>query len=95
MDRAATHLSDLDERMHMSQGVLNRLDRDEAARIRSSASRAAWEDRRSTRQPMELAFLSSGALERLERRDPSKVDPNPGSPAWPPQSRPWWEARPA
>jgi len=78
VDRQALHLSDIDERMHLSQGVLNRLDRDEVPRIRSSTTRAAWEDRRSTTNPMELAFLSSGDLERLERREPAKRDPDRG-----------------
>ena len=76
--KAATHLSDVDERMRLLPGTLNRLDRDQVQRVRSQATRAAWEDRRSSREPMELAFLSPGDLARLERRTPSPVDPNRG-----------------
>ncbi len=77
--KAAIHLSDVDEQLVFSRGTLNRLDRAQAARVRSSLSRAAWEDRRSTPNPMELAFLSSGDLERLERRSPASRDPSRGA----------------
>jgi TonB family protein len=88
VSRAATHLSDLDEQLTLSRGVLNRLDRDQASRIRSQATRASWEDRRSTTHPMDLAFLSSSDLARLERRTPSDHDPSRGVLAARPESAP-------
>ncbi len=78
VDRAATHLADLDERMSFEHGTLNRLDRDQVQRVRSDTTRAAWEDRRSSREPMDLAFLSSGDLARLERRSVEERDPSRG-----------------
>jgi TonB family protein len=75
---AATHLSDVDERLTFARGTLNRLDRDQAARLRTQATRAAWEDRRSTTHPMDLAFLSSSDLARLERRALADRDPSRG-----------------
>jgi TonB family protein len=78
VNRAATHLSDLDEQLTLSRGVLNRVDRDQAARIRSQATRASWEDRRSTTHPMDLAFLSSADLARMERRTVADHDPSRG-----------------
>lgn len=78
VDRAATHLSDVDERMQLSRGTLNRIDRDQVQRVHVTERRESREDRRSSREPMDLAFLSSGDLERLERRTPSDRDPSRG-----------------
>ncbi len=79
VDRTATHLSEIDERLKFSSGTLNRLDREQVARVRTDDRRVAWEDRRSSMQPMDLAFLSSGDLARLERRTPSPRDPSRGA----------------
>jgi len=76
--RAASHLADLDERMLLTQGTVNRIDRDQVARVRTQVERASWEDRRSTTHPMDLAFLSSGELARLERRAVAAHDPSRG-----------------
>ncbi len=78
VDRPARHLADLDERMHVASGTLNRLDREQVPRVRSSGLRAAKEDRRSSLEPMDLAFLSEGELARLERRNLAARDPSRG-----------------
>jgi TonB family protein len=78
VDRAARHLADVDEQLRFTTGTLNRLDRDQVPRVRSSAVRSAMEDRRSSREPMELAFLSQGDLDRLERRAVDPRDPSRG-----------------
>jgi TonB family protein len=80
---AATHLADKNDEMHLSPDLLSRLDRDQNARLRSSAERRSWEDRRATTNPMELTFLASGDLERMERRTPSPFDPSRGALASP------------
>ncbi len=79
VDRAATHLRDADERLTYSSGTMNRLDRDQVQRVRVSDRRTTREDRRSSREPMELAFLSPGELSRLERRMESQHDPARGA----------------
>jgi len=76
---AATHLADVDEQMQLSRGTINRSDRDQTQRIRVDTTRTTREDRRSSREPMELAFLSSGELARMERRAPSDHDPSRGA----------------
>jgi TonB family protein len=88
VSRAATHLADLDEQLTLSRGTLNRIDRDQSARVRSQATRASWEDRRSTTHPMELSFLSSADLARMERRSVSDHDPSRGVLASRPGSAP-------
>jgi TonB family protein len=75
---AATNLADKNDDMHLSPDPVSRLDRDQSARLRSSAERRAWEDRRATTNPMELTFLASGEFERMERRTPSPFDPSRG-----------------
>src|ERR1035437_10180419 len=54
---AATHLSDRNEALHLSPDDVSHLDRDQIQRIRSASTRASWEDRRSTTNPMELTFI--------------------------------------
>jgi len=75
---AATHLADKNDEMQLSPDLVSRLDRDQSARLRSSAERRAWEDRRATTNPMELTFLASGQFERMERHAPSAFDPSRG-----------------
>jgi TonB family protein len=79
VDKAAIHLSDVDERLRMSTELLSRLDRDQVQRLRSSSERSSREDRRSTTHPMELTFLASGTGDRMERRPPSPFDPSRGA----------------
>ena len=74
-----TNLSDRDERIHLTPDLLNRLDIDQQQRIRSARERATWEDRRASREPMELSFLASGKGDRAERRTPSDADPSRGA----------------
>jgi TonB family protein len=78
VDRPATHLADVDERLRYEMSIPNRLDRDQAQRVRSDRTRAAREDRRSSREPMDLSFLSEGDLTRLERRTDAVRDPSRG-----------------
>ncbi len=79
VDRPATNLSEVDERLRLSRGTPNRLDRDQVQRARSHGTRTSWEDRRSVLDPMELSFLSSGDLARLERRTLASRDPARGA----------------
>jgi len=74
----ATNLSDQDERFHRTQDLENRLDHDQQQRLRTGRERASWEDRRSSKDPMQLTFLASGDGARAERRDPSAFDPSRG-----------------
>jgi TonB family protein len=73
----ATHLSDRDERLHLTPDSISHYDRDQLQRLRTSRTRASWEDHRMTTHPMELTFLASGhgdvpARRRLARTDPSR-----------------------
>ena len=79
VDRAATNLSDVDERLRLSRGTPNRLDRDQVQRVRSHGTRTSWEDRQSVLDPMELSFLASGDLARLERRMLASRNPARGA----------------
>jgi TonB family protein len=79
VDRQAIHLSDRDEELRLSTDLLSRLDRDQTQRVRSSATRASWEDRRATTHPAELTFVVSGDGTRLERRALSMMDPSRGA----------------
>jgi hypothetical protein len=73
-----TNLSDRDELVHLTPDLLDRLDHDQQQRLRTSKARASWEDRRSSREPMELTFLASGDGTRAERRTPRPYDPSRG-----------------
>jgi TonB family protein len=83
VQKQALHLSDKDDHLRLSPDLVSRLDRDQQQRLRSSDERRAWEDRRATKNPMELTFLASGDLERMERRVPSQFDPSRGALASP------------
>jgi hypothetical protein len=74
-----TNLSDRDERVHLTPDLMNRLDLDQQQRIKSAQDRATREDRRASKEPMELSFLASGNGERAERRKPSDSDPSRGA----------------
>jgi TonB family protein len=74
-----TNLSDRDERIHLTPDPMNRLDLDQQQRIKSAKDRATREDRRASKEPMELSFLASGDGERAERRTPAKSDPSRGA----------------
>ncbi len=74
-----TNLSDRDEQMHLTSDLINRLDFDQQQRIRSAHDRETWEDRRASREPMELSFLASGKGQRAERRSPTESDPSRGA----------------
>jgi hypothetical protein len=82
VDAPATNLSDTDDRMQRTLDMMNRLDRAQQQRIKSSKERASWEDRRSSKEPMELSFLASGDGARAERRAPSPADPSRGVATW-------------
>jgi TonB family protein len=74
-----TNLSDRDERVHLTPELMNRLDLDQQQRIKSANERATREDRRASKEPMELSFLASGDGTRAERRKPSPSDPSRGA----------------
>ena len=62
-----TNLSDRDEQAHLVPDEMNRLDRDQQQRVRSSRERASREDRRASKEPMELSFVASGDGRRASR----------------------------
>jgi TonB family protein len=74
-----TNLSDRDEQTHLTPDLTNRLDLDQQQRIKSARERLTWEDRRASKEPMELSFLASGDGKRAERRDPTESDPSRGA----------------
>jgi TonB family protein len=74
----ATHLADRDDGLTRTQDILDRLDRDQAQRIRTNMrERQTREDRRQSREPMELTFVATGTGQLDERRDRAG-DPNRG-----------------
>jgi TonB family protein len=75
----ATNLADHDEKLSFAVANPSHLGVDQVPRIDASRSRRSLEDRRSSREPMELTFLSQGQLARLERRAPSPADPSRGA----------------
>lgn len=75
----ATHLADRDEKLSLTVENTSHLGADQTPRIDTGRDRKSFEDRRSSREPMELTFLSQGELERLERRAPSPSDPSRGA----------------
>lgn len=75
----AIHLEDRAEPYRYSPDTMSRLDRDQLQRLKTAAERTAWEDRRATKNPMELTFLASGTFERRERRAIALVDPSRGA----------------
>jgi len=75
----AVNLAAVDDAMRLTPDLLSRVDRDQQQRMRTAAVRATREDRRSSREPMELTFLASGTGERQERRAPAPSDPSRGS----------------
>ncbi len=75
----ATNLSDRDERLHLSPDAVSHLDRDQIQRLRTAQTRASWEDRRATTNPMELTFLATGLGDRDERRRDFAADPSRGA----------------
>jgi len=75
----ATHLSDRDERLHLTPDSISHYDRDQLQRLRTARSRATWEDRRMTTHPMELTFLSSGHGDVPQRRKLARTDPSRGA----------------
>lgn len=75
-DRAVA-LEDREDPMTLSPDPMNRLDRSQQNRIQTANSRRAWEDRRSSKDPMELSFVQEGRGHVLERR-PFAADPSRG-----------------
>lgn len=75
----ALNLADRDDALLLSPEILSRLDRNQIQRQRSARHRAAYEDWRASREPMELTFLASGRRARPERRRPADHDPSLGA----------------
>jgi len=75
----ALNLADRDDGLLLSPDPRTRLDRSQIQRMRSAVHRAAWEDWRASREPMELTFLASGRRYRPERRRPADHDPSLGA----------------
>lgn len=75
----AEHLSNQNDRLRLTTDLPSHLDNDQSPRVASGARRRSLEDRRSSREPMELTFLAQGDLERMERRNASAADPSRGA----------------
>jgi TonB family protein len=75
----AIHMADRDEGEIMTPDLPSRLDRDQIQRIETSRTRASWEDRRATTEPMELTFLAFGSGDTQERRPKAERDPSRGA----------------
>ncbi|MBL8611093.1 MAG: TonB family protein [Myxococcales bacterium] len=66
----ATHLADSDSKLSRTQDLMDRLERDQALRIKTNDTvRQTREDRRQSRDPMELTFVANGTGQLDERRD--------------------------
>ncbi len=74
----ATDLAPQNDKLSLTTSNQSHLDADQMPRIDTGAKRKSFEDRRSSREPMELTFLSQGQLDRLERRLPRESDPSRG-----------------
>jgi TonB family protein len=85
-ERALNLADENDQMMRVSPDLLNRLDRDQLQRLRASASRASWEDRRSTTHPAELTFVAMGSGVVLYRRPKALFEPSRGVHESPPAS---------
>jgi TonB family protein len=75
----ATNLAAMNDSLSLSPDTKNRLDRDQAQRLRTARVRTTREDRRSTTHPMELSFVATGTGEVAERRPNAERDPSRGS----------------
>ncbi|MBX3228223.1 MAG: energy transducer TonB [Labilithrix sp.] len=75
----ATNLAALDDRRRLDQDLTSHLDKDQVQRLNTARVRATREDRRSTKEPMELTFLASGKGDVSERRPDAPSDPSRGS----------------
>jgi TonB family protein len=75
----ATNLAAMNDSLSLSPDTRNRLDRDQAQRLRTARVRTTREDRRATTHPMELSFVATGTGEVAERRPNAERDPSRGS----------------
>mgnify|MGYP003593133203 CR=1 FL=1 len=75
----AEHLANQNDRLRLTTDLPSHLDADQSPRVASGSKRRSQEDRRSSREPMELTFLAQGDLERMERRAASAADPSRGA----------------
>lgn len=73
--QAALNLADSDDGLTLNRDLLDRLDRSQVQRIRSSHQRRTEDDRRATPHPMQLTFLASGSGSLPIRRVPAPSDP--------------------
>lgn len=78
-EKPAINLADWDDSALLTPEVRSRLERSQIQRVRSALARASREDRRASREPMELTFLASGRSgTRPERRRHADADPSAG-----------------
>lgn len=79
--QAALNLADQDDALTLTRGIMTRRDRHQQSRIRAGQHRAARENWRASREPMELTFLVTGGRGTVaERRPSAQFDPGRG--AW-------------
>jgi TonB family protein len=74
----ATHLADADDSISRTRDLLDRLDRDQEQRLKTHGPRQSFDDRRTSRDPMELTFLATG-MGFVQERRPSAADPSRGA----------------
>ncbi len=75
----AEHLANQDDHLRRTTDLPSHLDVDQSPRVASGKKRRTQEDRRSSREPMELTFLAQGDLARMERRAATAADPSRGA----------------
>jgi TonB family protein len=76
--QAALNLADSNDGITLNRDPLDRLDRSQVQRVRSSHERRTLDDRRATPHPMQLTFLASGSGVLPIRRAPAESDPEFG-----------------
>ncbi|NUP12037.1 MAG: TonB C-terminal domain-containing protein [Polyangiaceae bacterium] len=75
----ALNLADQDDRITRMQGSMTHLEVSQLPRIDTKKQRESYEDRRASREPMELTFVAMGNRGIIEeRRREAKVDPGAG-----------------
>ena len=75
---AALNLADSNDGLTLDRDPMNRFDRSQVQRLKTSLERRSLDDRRATPNPMQLAFLATGEGTLLERR-PADRNPSNGS----------------
>jgi TonB family protein len=79
VSESAVNLADRDDHLTLSRELTSRLDRDQLQRLETARERASHDDRRSSREPMNLVFLATGAGSLEERHPHALTNPSRGA----------------